>query len=164
MQWLIDDVDLNDSWCLVHATHMDASEIAGSAASGAVASICPLTEATMGDGFFPLVKYHGQGGHWGIGTDSHYSTSVSEELRWLECGKRLELLRRNVIADLNAGAEVRTGRTLFGTALDAWILGGTENPVRDVMVGGNWVVRAGRHAQEGAIRDAYKSAMERRAN
>jgi formimidoylglutamate deiminase len=199
VQWLIDNVDLNDQWCLVHATHLDASEIAGAAASGAVVGICPLTEATMGDGFFPLVEYHGAGGAWGIGTDSHYSTSTAEELRILECGKRLELRRRNVIARPEGGAEVHSGRLLFDTALaggerasgqgggaivagrradlvildpdatpllghgpetvlDGWILGGTENPVRDVMVAGRWVIRDGRHPQEAAIRDGYRAA------
>lgn len=199
VQWLLDNVGLDDRWCLVHATHLDASEIAGSAASGAVAGLCPLTEATMGDGFFPLVEYHKAGGAWGIGTDSHYSTSIAEELRILECGKRLELRRRNVIAQPGKGA-VHTGRVHFDTALaggeqvsgqgggalvagrradlvmldgdcnvllghgpatvlDAWMLGGTQNPVRDVMVAGSWVIRGGHHAQEARIKAQYRAAM-----
>lgn len=44
------------------------------------------------------------------------------------------------------------------TVLDGWILGGTENPVRDVMVAGRWVIRDGRHPQEAAIRDGYRAA------
>lgn len=200
VQWLLDTVGLGPNWCLVHATHLDDSEISGLARSGAVAGICPLTEATMGDGFFPLVEYHGGGGAWGIGTDSHYSTSTAEELRILECGKRLELRRRNVIARPEAGREVHTGRLLFDTALaggerasgqgggaivagrradlvmldpdahpllghgsatvlDGWILGGTENPVRDVMVAGQWVIRDRRHPLEEAIRDGFRKAM-----
>jgi formimidoylglutamate deiminase len=199
VQWLLDNVGLHDRWCLVHATHLDGAEIAGAAASGAVAGICPLTEATMGDGFFALPEYHGAGGAWGIGTDSHYSTSIAEELRILECGKRLELRRRNVIARPRDGAPVHSGRVLFDralaggeqasgqgggaivagrradlvmldpgshvllghgpdTVLDAWILGGTQNPVRDVMVGGRWVIRDGRHPDEEAIRAAYRAA------
>lgn len=199
VQWLLDNVGLDDRWCLVHATHLDASEIAGSAASGAVAGLCPLTEATMGDGFFPLVEYHKAGGAWGIGTDSHYSTSIAEELRILECGKRLELRRRNVIARPGEGA-VHSGRVHFDTALaggeqasgqgggalvagrradlvmldgdcnvllghgpdtvlDAWMLGGTQNPVRDVMVAGNWVIRGGHHPQEARIKAGYRAAM-----
>lgn len=199
VQWLLDNLGLDDRWCLVHATHLDAAEIAGAAASGAVAGICPLTEATMGDGFFALPEYHGAGGAWGIGTDSHYSTSTAEELRMLECGKRLELGRRNVIARPRDGAPVHSGRVLFDTALaggeqasgqgggalvagrradlvmldpecnvllghgpdtmlDAWILGGTQNPVRDVMVAGRWVIRDGRHPEDEAIRAAYRTA------
>ncbi len=205
VQWLLDNVGLSPDWCLVHATHLDASEIAGLAASGAVAGICPLTEATMGDGFFPLVEYDAAGGVWGIGTDSHYCTSTAEELRMLECGKRLELRRRNVIARPDAAHpehEAHTGRVLFDaslaggeqasaqgggalvagrradlvmldpdsnpllghgprTVLDAWILGGTQNPVRDVMVAGNWVIRDGHHPGAAAIRDAYQRAMTR---
>lgn len=201
VQWLIDNVDLNANWCLVHATHLDSSEIAGTARSGAVVGICPLTEATMGDGFFPLVEYHGHGGKWGIGTDSHYSTSTAEELRILECGKRLELRRRNVIARPRDGKAVHTGRVLFetalaggeqasgqgsggigkgrradlvmldpeshvllghgpGTVLDAWILAGTQNPVRDVMVGGRWMIRDRHHAKETEIRLAYLKAIK----
>ncbi|MCC7321377.1 MAG: formimidoylglutamate deiminase [Rubellimicrobium sp.] len=203
IQWLLDNVGLDPRWCLVHATHMDASEIAGAAASGAVAGICPLTEATMGDGFFALPEYHDAGGAWGIGTDSHYCTSTAEELRILEVGKRLHLNRRNVIARPHPeGAAVHSGRLLFDTALeggeqasgqgggalvagrradlvildpdshvllghgpqtvlDAWILGGTQNPVRDVMVAGQWVIRDRHHPEERAIRDGWKQAAAR---
>lgn len=203
IRWLLDNVGLDARWCLVHATHMDASEIAGTAASGAVAGICPLTEATMGDGFFALPEYHGAGGAWGIGTDSHYCTSTAEELRVLEVGKRLHLNRRNVIARPRPdGGEVHSGRLLFDTALaggeqasaqgggallagrradlvmldpdshvllghgpetvlDAWILGGTQNPVRDVMVAGAWVIRDGHHPQAEAIRDTWTHAAAR---
>jgi formimidoylglutamate deiminase len=204
VQWLLDHVDLGPAWCLVHATHLDRSEIAGAAASGAVVGICPLTEATMGDGFFPLVEYHGAKGAWGIGTDSHYSTSTAEELRMLECGKRLELRRRIVIAIPRGGQAVHSGRTLFDaalaggeqasrqgggalvagrradlvmldpdsltllghsprTVLDAWLLGGTENPVRDVMVAGQWVIRDRYHRDEEGIRASYLQAMARLA-
>ncbi len=202
VQWLLDNVGLGPEWCLVHATHLDDSEIAGAAASGAVAGLCPLTEATMGDGFFPLVEWHAAGGNWGIGTDSHYSTSTAEELRILECGKRLELRRRNVIARPEAGREIHSGRLLFDTALaggeqcsaqgggalvagrradlvmldpdspvllghgpdtalDAWVLGGTRNPVRDVMVAGRWVIQGGRHADEDRIINDYRAVMSR---
>ena len=117
VQWLLDNVGLDPNWTLVHATHLDEAEIRGAAQSGAVAGLCPLTEATMGDGFFPLVEYHSLGGAWGIGTASHYSTSTAEELRFLECGKRLELRRRNVIATPASGRPVHSGRALFDTAL-----------------------------------------------
>jgi formimidoylglutamate deiminase len=200
VQWLLDNIGLDDRWCLVHATHLDASEIAGAAASGAVAGLCPLTEATMGDGFFPLVEYQRAGGAWGIGTDSHYSTSIAEELRILEVGKRLELRRRNVVAQPAGAGAVHSGRVHFDTALaggeqasgqgggallagrradlvmldgacnvllghgpdtvlDAWMLGGTQNPVRDVMVAGQWVIRGGHHPQEARIKAGYRAAM-----
>jgi formimidoylglutamate deiminase len=46
------------------------------------------------------------------------------------------------------------------TVLDAWVLGGTDNPVRDVMVAGRWVIRDGRHPAEDAIRAAYRDAAK----
>ena len=53
--------------------------------------------------------------------------------------------------------------TLFGRSddmlLDALIFAGNDNPVTDVMVGGSWVVRAGRHDREVEIFEAYKSAL-----
>lgn len=115
--WLLDNVDLDRRWCLIHATHLDASEVAKTANTGAVVGLCPLTEAMLGDGLFQLVEYHGAHGLWGIGTDSQCSTSIAEELRILECGKRLELRRRNVIARPADGQKVHSGRLLFDSAL-----------------------------------------------
>ena len=43
--------------------------------------------------------------------------------------------------------------------LDSWIFSGTDNPVRDVMVGGEWVVRGGRHPREEAVARAYARAV-----
>ncbi len=65
------------------------------AQSGAVAGLCPTTEANLGDGIFPGVDYLAQRGHWGIGSDSHVSLNVVEELRWFEYGQRLRDQRRN---------------------------------------------------------------------
>ncbi len=39
------------------------------------------------------------------------------------------------------------------------IFAGNENPVRDVMVGGRWVVRERRHAEEAAVLATYKAAL-----
>jgi formimidoylglutamate deiminase len=82
----------------VHATHLTPDETVRLAASGAVAGLCPTTEANLGDGLFPLGAYIGAGGAFGIGSDSHVSQSPVEELRWLEYGQRLAGQRRNVAA------------------------------------------------------------------
>ncbi len=94
---LLDRFDVNSRWCLIHATHLDDNEISRLAASGAVAGLCPTTEANLGDGIFPATRYIAQGGCWGIGSDSHVSLDVVEELRWLEYGQRLRDRRRNRI-------------------------------------------------------------------
>ena len=104
IQWLYDNVEIDQRWCLVHATHANAHEVQLMAQSKAVAGLCLTTEANLGDGIFPAVDYLAQGGRMGIGSDSHVSLSVVEELRWLEYGQRLRLLRRNVAAPRGGGS------------------------------------------------------------
>jgi cytosine/adenosine deaminase-related metal-dependent hydrolase len=84
------------------------------AASGAVAGLCPITEANLGDGIFPAPEYLGAGGAFGIGTDSNVSISVADELRQLEYSQRLRDRARNVIGAADART---TGRVLFESAL-----------------------------------------------
>lgn len=98
VQWLLDQADIDAHWCLVHATHIDADETRRLAASGAVAGLCPTTEANLGDGLFPLADYLDANGALGIGSDSHISVSVVEELRWLEYGQRLAARQRAIAA------------------------------------------------------------------
>jgi formimidoylglutamate deiminase len=102
-------------WCLVHATHMTEAETAMLAASGAVAGLCPTTEANLGDGLFPAEPYLADGGRWGIGSDSHISVSPIEELRLFEYGQRLATRRRNVLAGENEDSSV--GARLYKQAL-----------------------------------------------
>ena len=83
MQWLLDHVQVNERWCLIHATHLMRDEVDNIAQSGAVAGLCPTTEANLGDGLFPLEEFLAAGGRFGIGSDSHISQSAVEELRWL---------------------------------------------------------------------------------
>ncbi len=96
VQWLLDHLSVDARWCLVHATHVEPAESDALAASGATVALCPTTEANLGDGIFPLARYAAKGGRYGIGSDSHASVSVVEELRWLEYGQRLAGLARNV--------------------------------------------------------------------
>jgi formimidoylglutamate deiminase len=199
VQWLLDNAPVGPRWCAVHATHMDARETDALARSGAVAGICPTTEANLGDGFFALEAFVQSGGELGVGSDSNVSTSPVEELRWLEYGARLTARRRNRFAPapgastgaallraaLHGGARacgrpigaIETGRradlvvldpahpALLGRSgdalVDAWIFSGNETPVRDVMVGGAWVVRERHHVHEEQARADYARAMRR---
>jgi formimidoylglutamate deiminase len=98
VQWLLDNAPVDERWCLVHATHMTDAESQRVAARGAVAGLCPSTEANLGDGTFDAPTYLAAGGRWGIGSDSHASVSVVDELRLLEYSQRLAQQRRNVFA------------------------------------------------------------------
>lgn len=114
VQWLYEHVEVDPRWCLVHATHVEADEVSAMARSGAVAGLCLTTEANLGDGIFPAVDFLAQGGRMGIGSDSHVSLSVVEELRWLEYGQRLRDQRRN---RLYRSDQPMVGRTLYDAAL-----------------------------------------------
>jgi len=96
--WLLDHAPVDARWCLVHATHMDAHEYRQAAARGAVAGLCPTTEANLGDGVFDLACWQAQGGTWGVGSDSHIAVDPAEDLMMLEYSQRLTRLRRNVAA------------------------------------------------------------------
>jgi formimidoylglutamate deiminase len=98
VQWLLDNAPVDERWCLVHATHMTAVESQRVAARGAVAGLCPSTEANLGDGVFDAPAFLAANGRWGIGSDSHASVSVVDELRLLEYSQRLTQQRRNVFA------------------------------------------------------------------
>ena len=110
--WLLDHVPVDDRWCLIHATHAGAAEIAAAAATGAVIGLCPSTEADLGDGIFDFPALQDAAGIFGIGTDSNTHLDACGELRLLEYAQRLATRRRNV----GARAGVHTGRALWQAA------------------------------------------------
>jgi formimidoylglutamate deiminase len=114
VQWLLDNAGVNERWCLVHATHMTHEETQRLAKSNAVAGLCPITEANLGDGIFPMPDYLAAQGRFGIGTDSNVLIGAGQELRMMEYAQRLSLRARNVLAP-EAGCA--TGRSLFDGAL-----------------------------------------------
>lgn len=118
VEWLLDNQQVDERWCLIHATHLTTDEIARLAASRAVVGLCPATEANLGDGIFPAAEFAARRGRYGIGTDSHVATDVAQELSLLEYGQRLRDRRRNRLAA--PGASV--GRTM----LDAVSQGGAQ--------------------------------------
>jgi len=111
--FLLDHAPVGPDWCLIHATHADATERAGITARGAVIGLCPMTEANLGDGIFPAFEYPGA---LGIGTDSNILISVAEELRMLEYSQRLSRRQRNVMAAGGATATTLFTRALAGGA------------------------------------------------
>jgi formimidoylglutamate deiminase len=108
--WLLDHAEVDAAWCLVHATHLDDTERRRAAATGALAGVCPTTEADLGDGFFDAEGWFGAGGKLGVGSDSHLRLDPGEELRLLEFSERLRQGRRDVLADENAGPGTRLWR------------------------------------------------------
>jgi formimidoylglutamate deiminase len=110
VEWLLANFRVDERWCLVHATHLTPQEVAGLARSGAVAGLCPTTEANLGDGIFPLMDYRAARGRYGIGGDSHVSRNPAEELRLLEYVQRLTARKRNLAV---SSVSASVGTTLW---------------------------------------------------
>jgi formimidoylglutamate deiminase len=131
VEFLLDQFDVSNRWCTIHATHMTAGETQRLAKSGATAGLCPTTEANLGDGIFPADQFMKRGGTIAIGSDSQITISPAEDLRMLEYSQRLRDRTRNALA---SGAGVSTGRTLF----DGVLQGGAtclDNPMGAIAVG-----------------------------
>ncbi len=110
--WLLDHAPVNARWCLVHATHMSPGEYLQAGKSGAVAGLCPTTEANLGDGLFDFSAWRAADGVWGIGSDSHATVNAAEELMLLEYGQRLLTRRRNVAPATRDDAHPQTATEL----------------------------------------------------
>jgi formimidoylglutamate deiminase len=114
VEWLLDNAGIDSRWCVIHATHTTQAEIRALAASGAVVGLCPITEASLGDGVFGGADYLAAGGRFGVGTDSNIQIDAAAELRQLEYSQRLARRARNVMTMQEAES---TGRRLFASAL-----------------------------------------------
>jgi formimidoylglutamate deiminase len=118
VEWLLDNHQVDQRWCLIHCTHMTPQETRTLAKTGAVAGLCPLTESSLGDGIFNGEQYISDGGRFGVGSDSNIYISLSQELRTLEYSQRLRDRTRAVLATPQAS----TGRVLF----DGVVTGGAQ--------------------------------------
>ena len=131
-QWLLDNHDVDARWCLIHCTQMTADETRALAATGAVAGLCPITEANLGDGIFNGVDYLGHQGRIGFGSDSNVQIAYFDELKTLEYSQRLRDRSRAALAT----AAQSTGRVL----VEAAALGGAQAAGRagGAIAAGQW--------------------------
>jgi formimidoylglutamate deiminase len=143
IELLLDSGLLTPRWCLVHATHATAAELAGLAAASATVCVSISTEANLGDGFFDAARFLKAGGRLCVGSDSQSTVNPSEELRWLEYQQRLRKKRRAVLA---AQAEPHVGTRLWRDAAQhgAQAIG---QPVGAIAVGrrADWLVLDAAH-------------------
>lgn len=170
VQWLLDNMGVDARWCLIHCTHMTPGEITRLAQSGAVAGLCPITEANLGDGIFEAPRFAAAGGRFAVGTDSNVRIAVNEELRTLEYGQRLREQKRNRLGPIGAstgrhlvdsacrgGAQalgLASGSLAVGQAADIVILDATHPALagRDGdQILDSWLFAAG----DGAVRDVF---------
>lgn len=113
VEWLLNNMDVNERFCLIHCTHMTDTETINLAKTGAIVGLCPVTEANLGDGIFNGKLFFENKGNFGVGTDSNISIDLRDELRMLEYSQRLKMQKRVVISEKNES----NGRSLFDKAL-----------------------------------------------
>lgn len=181
---LMDTVEVDARWFLIHATHADVNEIGRIATSQATVGLCPITEANLGDGLFDVPALLTKGGRLGIGSDSNVRISAADELRTLEYGQRLIQRQRNVLGD----PAVSTGRRLFERAaggntiapgqradfvvldrngfdgdavLDHWIFSADTAAIGSVYRGGMPVVSGGRHKDRDRLAERYRKTVRK---
>ena len=157
---LFDTIPVDERWCLVHATHADANEIARIVRAKAVVGLCPITEANLGDGLFDVPALLAADGRFGVGSDSLVRISAADELRTLEYGQRLVRRQRNVLAE----ARRSTGRLL----LDGALTGGAQavdRPIGTIAVGqrADFVVLRNEGHRGDAVLDHWLFSADNRA-
>ncbi len=113
VEWLLENLELNERFHLVHATHLTENETEKLAKTSANVVLCPSTEGNLGDGIFPLRQYQSFGGNWSIGTDSHIGLNPFEELRLLDYGQRVISHKRNTFGE-NSGLFALVKSTVAG--------------------------------------------------
>nr|WP_246344039.1 formimidoylglutamate deiminase [Acidocella aromatica] len=188
VEYLLANAPVGPNWCLVHGTHITPQEGAAMAAANAVAGLCPITEANLGDGIFPIQHFSGA---WGVGSDSNVLIDAARELQMLEYSQRLAQRARNVMASPAAPctatalyqAAVAGGAQALGLqgglrpgAPASFVTLSGENPelalsqsvfcarqpaVRGVWVNGRQVVEDGRHALAQTTRLRFDTMMDR---
>lgn len=115
IEMLYDIADVDERWCLIHATHMTSEETTMVAQSSATVGLCPLTEANLGDGVFNGVEFLEQEGYFGIGSDSNVCCDPFAELQMFEYSQRLTRRQRTVLASEQFP---NTGTNLFSRAAE----------------------------------------------
>jgi len=175
VEWLLDHAPLDSRWCLIHATHTTEAEASAMAARGVVAGLCPVTEANLGDGVFPMVHYRSEGGRFGLGTDSNVLIDAAEELRWIEYVQRLTHRHRNLLAasqDASTGGEVFRGALAGGSQALGVTAGLTEGLAADFVTldtahpalagasGDGWIDRWVFSARGGAIDGVWRAGKQ----
>lgn len=174
---LLDRVGLlSEATTAVHATHVNAGDIATLGAAGAGVCYCATTERDLADGIGPSGDLRDAGVSLCVGSDSHAVIDLFEETRGVEMHERVTSGRRGVfspaelasIATSNGARSLgfEVGRLEVGGPADITIVSGesprtqtagvdigailysaTAADVTDVIVGGIQIVSGGYHAE-----------------
>jgi formiminoglutamate deiminase len=85
---------LGDRFTAVHATHLDADDVARLGRASCWCCFCPTTERDLADGIGPARSLREAGARLSLGSDSHAVIDLLEEARAVELDERLAHGRR----------------------------------------------------------------------
>ncbi len=186
VQLLAEDGILDERFAAVHATHLLADEAQALGAARSFACICRTTERDLGDGLCDAAALVAAGARLCTGVDSHSVTDPFEEARAIELDDRSRAEARHVAAEAPSLLHAATegGYAAIGMegrsdadrvtldardpALsgldpslvdDAVVFAAGPRAVRDVVVGGEAVVRDGVHRDYEEIREAWEKTL-----
>ena len=173
---------------VVHATHLNADDIAILASSGSTACFCPTTERDLADGIGPARALLDAGSPLAIGTDQHAVIDPLEEIRALEMHERLISGERGrfTIAELITAGTAAGHRSLgwfdagsiavqaradlvcldlasvrtAGCTPEQAVLAATSADVTTVISGGRLIVEDGRHRTIDVARELTEAIDE----
>lgn len=186
VRMLADDGVLGERFVAVHATHLEADEIAALGASRSTVCVCRTTERDLGDGLCDAAALVAAGARLCTGVDSHAISDPFEEARAIELDDRSRAEARHVAAEaprlLKAASSA--GYAAIGMAGaagddavlldaadpalvgaddalldDAVVFAGSPRSVREVRVAGRAIVTGGALPGFGAIRSDYEKAL-----
>ena len=157
----------------VHATHVEAADVALLASSAAGVCLCPTTERDLGDGIDAGFALDQAGVPISLGTDQHVTIDAFEEMRAVEMNQRLKEQARGLfppdhlirISSENShralgwsdAGQIAVGAPCDLVAIDLdsvrtsgsepeqVVMAATAADVATVIVGGRTIVSEGRH-------------------
>lgn len=93
-QLLAEEGVLGPRTSVVHATHLDPTDVRLLGEARVFTCFCPTTERDLADGIGPARALHGAGARLTLGSDSHAVIDLFEEMRAVEMHERLASRRR----------------------------------------------------------------------
>ncbi|MBL8878454.1 MAG: formimidoylglutamate deiminase [Phycisphaerales bacterium] len=119
LNWMLDHLDVDERYTIVHGTHSDPEDMVRFVGRGGHVCVCPLTEGNLGDGINNPPAMSARPGRICVGTDSNVRLDMFEEIRWFEFVQRLHREKRGVLR--------RADGELAGVLLDCATINGASS-------------------------------------
>ncbi len=123
---------VDETWTLIHATHLSDREFEILEQTRPTVGACPTTERNLGDGFLPARKLVRRDVPIALGSDSHTVIDPFEEMRLVEYHERLRHQERNTLVGADARQRTETAEILWpmGTTHGARSLQSNDGAIR----------------------------------